>query len=285
MASASPSRHKPDPRINPWRDDLAAEHLRGEVDAPRFVSGRDRQVCAPVTALRRSPAHGAMQDSQLLFGEVFRVYDRKGAWAWGQAQSDDYVGYVLAEDLDAVETSTHGVSALRTFIYTDADIKSRPLMVVSLGARLNVVDTRPDFVELSDGAFVFDKHVAPLGSFRDDYIAVAREFIGTPYLWGGRESLGLDCSALVQIALTQCGHACPRDSDMQEQVLGTAVDHAQRGDLVFWKGHVGLISEDDCLLHANAYSMSVIEEDFAIVCKRIEGTAGPVRVIKRLDEA
>ena len=282
MASSRQQAKKPDPRINPWRDDMAAQHLRGEVDAPRFVSGRDMQIGVAVTALRRSPAHGALQDSQLLYGEVFRVYDQRGAWAWGQAQHDDYVGYVLNEDLVAVAPSSHMLRALRSFVYTDADIKSRPLMALSRGAMLSVVGSAGPFHELSNGAFIIAAHVAPLGEWRDDHISVAREYIGTPYFWGGRESLGLDCSALVQLALSQCGMACPRDSDMQEQVLGYAVDTAQRGDLVFWKGHVGLMSEDDCLLHANAYTMSVVEEDFAQACARIGETAGPVRAIKRL---
>ena len=273
---------KPDPRMNPWRDDLAADHLRGEVKAPRYARGSDYQIIAPITALRRASAHGAMQDSQLLFGEVFRVYDRHGGWAWGQSQSDDYVGYVLAEDLGEVQAPTHYARALRSFIYTDADIKSRPLMAVSRGARLTCVARSGDFFELQDGAFIFADHIAPLQDWCADYIDVARDFIGAPYLWGGRESLGLDCSALVQIYLMQCGLVCPRDSDMQEHVLGRQVEQAQRGDLVFWKGHVGLMSGDTTLLHANATSMDVREEDFDTVRARIEKTDGPVRAIKRL---
>jgi cell wall-associated NlpC family hydrolase len=273
---------KPDPRMNPWRDDLAADHLRGEVKAPRYARGSDYQIIAPITALRRASAHGAMQDSQLLFGEVFRVYDRHGGWAWGQSQSDDYVGYVLAEDLGEVQAPTHYTRALRSFIYTDADIKSRPLMAVSRGARLTCVARSGDFFELQDGAFIFADHIAPLQDWCADYIDVARDFIGAPYLWGGRESLGLDCSALVQISLMQCGLVCPRDSDMQEHVLGRQVEQAQRGDLVFWKGHVGLMSGDTTLLHANATSMDVREEDFDTVRARIEKTDGPVRAIKRL---
>ena len=138
MADPSKPRIKPDPRVNPWRDDLAAEHLRGEIDAPVYARGHDRAVIAPVTALRRAPAHGAMMDTQLLLGEKFRVYEERGPWVWGQAQSDDYVGYVLAEDLGVDIATTHRVTALRSFIYTDPDIKSRPLMAVSMGAHVRI---------------------------------------------------------------------------------------------------------------------------------------------------
>lgn len=278
-------RVKPDPRINPWRDDLAAEYLRGKVAAPAYTKGINMMVCAPVTALRRGAAHGAVQDSQLLFGEIFCVYDQRGIWAWGQSRYDDYVGYVLAENLGLVEIPTHYVTALRSFAFVDVDIKSRPLMAVSMGARVRVVGQRGRFAELSDGSFIYADHLALLGHWQSDCVEVARRFIGTPYLWGGRDSLGLDCSALVQIALMQCGYACPRDTDIQEQILGRtmAVDAArQRGDLVFWKGHVGLLTTPQHLLHANAMHMAVVEEEFDQAVARINDTDGPVTRIKRL---
>ena len=239
MADPSKPRIKPDPRVNPWRDDLAAEHLRGEIDAPVYARGHDRAVIAPVTALRRAPAHGAMMDTQLLLGEKFRVYEERGPWVWGQAQSDDYVGYVLAEDLGVDIATTHRVTALRSFIYTDPDIKSRPLMAVSMGAHVRVTGFEGAFGVLADGSYIFAGHIDAETAHAHDFVQVAERFIGVPYLWGGRESLGLDCSALVQISLSMCGHACPRDSDMQEAVLGAPVSgDLARGDLVFWKGHV-----------------------------------------------
>ena len=273
---------KPDPRLNAWRDDMAAAHLRGEVDAPLYVEGEAAQVIAPVTALRRSPADGAMQDSQLLYGEAFRVYDMKGGWAWGQAQSDDYVGYVLAEDLGAPLAPTHKLTALRSFIYRTPDIKTRPLMGVSFGAQLCVTKTEGRFAELADGGFIYAPHIAPLAQMETDWVAVARRFIGAAYFWGGRESGGLDCSALVQLALHACGLACPRDTYMQEAVLGKQVETAAPGDIVFWKGHVGFMSAPDMLLHANAHHMAVVEEPFAAACKRIAETDGPVTSIRRL---
>lgn len=283
MADPSDPRTKPDPRVNPWRDDLAAEHLRGEIDAPVYARGRDRVVVAPVTALRRAPAHGAMMDTQLLLGEKFRVYEERGPWVWGQAQSDDYVGYVLVEDLGLDIAMTHRVTALRSFIYTDPDIKSRPLMAVSMGARLHVTGVEGAFAELPGGSYIFADHIGAADANSHDFVQVAERFIGVPYLWGGRESLGLDCSALVQTALSMCGHACPRDSDMQEAVLGAPVSgNLARGDLVFWKGHVGILQDADTLLHANATHMCVVSEPFALATKRIGETAGDIRQIRRM---
>ncbi|MEC7511784.1 MAG: NlpC/P60 family protein [Pseudomonadota bacterium] len=283
MADPSKSRIKPDPRVNPWRDDLAAEHLRGEIDSPVYARGHDRAVIAPVTALRRAPAHGAMMDTQLLLGEKFRVYEERGPWVWGQAQSDDYVGYVLAEDLGVDIATTHRVTALRSFIYTDPDIKSRPLMAVSMGAHVRITGFEGAFGVLADGSYIFAGHIDVETAHAHDFVQVAERFIGVPYLWGGRESLGLDCSALVQISLSMCRHACPRDSDMQEAVLGAPVSgDLARGDLVFWKGHVGILQNADTLLHANATHMCVVSEPFVPATKRIGETAGDIRQIRRM---
>jgi cell wall-associated NlpC family hydrolase len=274
---------KPDPRLNPWRDDLAAAHLRGEVDAPNYVAGTAKQVTAPVAALRRSPADGAMQDSQLLYGDIFSIYEEKNGWAWGQAEADDYVGYVPADAFDAPQAVTHRLTALRSFVYRAADIKSRPLMALSFGAQLSVVGEKAGFATLAHGGFIYAAHMAAIDMYETDAVAVARLFIGAPYLWGGREATGLDCSALVQAALMACGQACPRDSDMQEAVLGQAVEAPQYGDIVFWKGHVGFISGDNLLLHANAHHMAVAEEPFNAACARIEAAGGgAVTAIKRL---
>ena len=283
MVNPSKPRIKPDPRVNPWRDDLAAEHLRGEIEAPVYARGHDRAVIAPVTALRRAPAHGAMMDTQLLLGEKFRVYEERGPWVWGQAQSDDYVGYVLAEDLGVDIATTHRVTALRSFIYTDPDIKSRPLMAVSMGARVRITGFEDVFGVLADGSYIFAGHIDAETAQAHDFVQVAERFIGVPYLWGGRESLGLDCSALVQISLSMCGHACPRDSDMQEAVLGAPVSgDLARGDLVFWTGHVGILQNADTLLHANATHMCVVSEPFAPATKRIGETAGDIHQIRRM---
>lgn len=280
----------PDRRLNPYRDDLAAAHLRGEVKAPRFIEGVDRQVRVPSVPLLRRPETSAPMDTQLLYGEVFRVYEEKNGWAWGQSAIDDYVGYVEARDLAPRPSKpTHTVAALRTFIYPRPDLKTRPATPISMNAKLKVVGARGNFSEIESGGWVFTAHLAAIGTHVRDFVSVAEELVGVPYLWGGRDSLGVDCSGLVQMSLERAGISSLRDTDMQEATLGEALPEPidftvlRRGDLVFWKGHVGIMVDDERMIHANAFHMRVAVERLDIAMSRIaRSEAGHVTNIKRM---
>jgi len=282
--------NEPDRRLNPYRDDLAAAYLRGEVKAARFVEGEDRQVKLPCVPLLRRPEAQSPMDTQLLFGEVFRVYEEKSGFAWGQSAYDDYVGYIDAKALASKPYKpTHSVAALRTFIYPRADLKSRPVTPLSMNAKLRVIAARSDFSEIDSGGWVFAAHLAPTGSFVRDFVSVAEELVGTPYLWGGRDTLGLDCSGLLQCALERAGISSLRDTDMQEATLGEALPEPlnfttlARGDLVFWKGHVGIMCDATRMIHANGFHMRVEIEPLDIAMTRIARSAGHVTSIKRLN--
>lgn len=283
MASLRPAL---DPRLNAFRDDLAVVALKGQVEAPRFVSGRPAHVTVPVTALRRRPEADGPRDTELLHGECVSVFDEADGFAWVQSQRDAYVGYV---SLDALGTGTpaptHRVSALRSFIYGEPDLKSPMHSWVSLNSPLVVSGTQGRFSTLAGGGYVFSDHLSPMDIFAPDYVSIAEQFLETPYLWGGRSSLGLDCSGLVQCALEAAGIPCPRDTDMQEAALGSAMPDSQplqRGDLLFWKGHVGIMADGATLLHANATHMKTVEEAVEPAIARIAQTDGPVTSVKRL---
>ncbi|MBI1262079.1 MAG: peptidase P60 [Rhizobiales bacterium] len=279
----------PDRRLNPYREDLAAAHLRGEVKADCFVEGTDRQVIVPVAPLLRRAQPDAPMDTQLLFGEIFRVYEEEGGWAWGQSVLDDYVGYVDAKQLGSRPyRATHQVVALRSFIYPKPDLKTRPAIPLGMNAKLRVTGASGEYSELERGGWIFTAHIAPVGSHVRDYVAVAEEFLGVPYLWGGRDTMGMDCSGLVQLALERAGITSLRDTDMQEATLGEALPEPldfttlKRGDLVFWKGHVGIMVDDQRLIHANGHHMRVAIERLDIAMTRIARASGHVTSIKRL---
>jgi cell wall-associated NlpC family hydrolase len=274
-----------DPRLTPARPDLAAAHLRGRVEAARFVEGIEREVRDESAPLRREPAPDASLDTEALKGERVTVYDsNEEGWCWGQLAADGYVGWLPANALAAPgPAATHRVAALRTLAFPGRSIKLPPVAAFSLGCRVAVLRLEEPFAVTLSG-YVPARHLAPLDVAEPDFVAVAERFLGVPYLWGGKTSLGVDCSGLVQIALTAAGIACPRDSDMQERALGEAVDLAdlRRGDLVFWKGHVAIARDAATLLHANAFHMAVAAEPVAEAAARIAAGGSPVTTVKRL---
>lgn len=278
-----------DRRVTPYRHDLAAENLRGRVEAERYAPGAVMRVAWPSAPVRRRPSPDAPLDTEALRGEPVTVYDEEEGWAWGQLGTDGYVGYLPSEALaSGVPEPTHRVAVLRSFVYPGPDMKLPPVAHLSFGAGVTVVSEEGDYARLRNGSAFFARHLAPLGSAEPDFVAVAERFVGTPYLWGGKTSLGLDCSGLVQVSLAAAGIPAPRDSDMQA-ALGDAVElrpdrsGLRRGDLVFWKGHVGLMLDAARLLHANGHHMLTTVEPLASVESRVRVNGyGPITGIRRL---
>ena len=273
-----------DPRLTPARPDLAASYLRGQVEASRFVGGQLCEVLDAQAPLRREPSPDAPLDTEALKGERVTVYDRDDeGWSWCQLQSDGYVGWLPSNALTPPgPPPTHRVTALRTLTFPGPSIKLPPVEALPFGARVAISRIEEPFA-VSAGGYIPARHLALLDTSETDFVAVAQRFVGTPYLWGGKTGLGLDCSGLVQIALAACGIACPRDSYMQEAAFGQPVDLSglRRGDLVFWKGHVAIALDRTSLLHANAFHMAVAIEPLAEAVERIWASGSEITSLRR----
>ena len=262
-----------DPRLTPIRAGLASLALEGVTAATTYVAPTLMQVSAPVASVRVGAVGDAEQADQLVFGEAFDLIHEADGFGWGQARRDGYVGYVDMETLSApVLTPTHRVRALRTYAFSEPNIKSAIVGLYSLNALVTEQDREGRFVRGERSGWFIDHHLADIGRFETDPASVAEQFLGAPYQWGGRESLGLDCSGLVQQAFYACGRWCPRDTDMQQSafVKEVARDDLRRGDLVFWRGHVGIMRDGQTLLHANAHHMAVASEPLTQAIVRIE---------------
>ncbi len=282
-----------DPRLTPARSDLAARHLEGRVTAERFVDGEPARVIEGLAPLRRAPRPDAALDTEALYGERLTVYDEDDeGWAWVQLARDGYVGWLPSHAILKGEgaPATHRVAALRTFLYPGASIKLPPTDWASFGARVVVMrETEANgrrFAVTPEGRAIVANHLVPVDTRETDPVAVAERFLGTPYLWGGRTSLGLDCSGLAQTAYEACGVTLPRDADQQEATTGEAVDLDprawHRGDLLFWPGHVALVRDATTFLHANAWMMAVGIERIDEGLARIEAGGSPLRTVRRI---
>lgn len=279
----------PDPRRHAFRSDLAAKTLEGIVEAERYVPGEPAFVVRAAVPLRKAPDLSRGFETEALFGEGLTIFDEAAGWAWVQLAHDGYVGYMPSDALHrGVLHPTHRVQTLGTFVYGASDIKSSPLMHLSMNALLSVRDGDERFLELAGGGFVYTRHTMAIDRRARDFVEIAERFLGAPYLWGGRTHIGLDCSGLVQTSLLAAGFPAPRDTDMQMVELGDSVplrgdfEGLTRGDLVFWKGHVGIMIDSVLMVHANGHHMLVAIEPLPEAAERMKKVAGDIVAVKRL---
>ncbi len=269
-----------DRRLTPANGRVAAMHLAGSVEAERYVEAWPATVAVPILDLRAIP--DGPRDRQLLLGAHASVFEDRDGWSFVQA-TDGYVGYVRSDELGAASAPSHFVSTTATHAYAEEDFKSLDRYHLPFGARVTVLDERRKFFETNVG-FIPKKHLRELDRPFADPASVAQLFFGVPYLWGGNSTRGIDCSGLVTAALTACNIACPGDSDMQmTQVGADATGDDQRGDLLFWEGHVGMMVDAETMIHANAHHMATVYEPIDRAILRIEAQGdGPVIARKRL---
>lgn len=276
-----------DPRLTPAREDLAASWLKDKVKAARYVDPLRQRIIAPVVSLYRSPNSPRAIETQLLFGESVDVYDTNAQWAWVQSVKDGYVGYIEARLLaaDDLQAPTHRVSNICAHVYESDSYKDTPKSMLSYGSMVRVAEEKNGMSRVESGGYIPSAHLSPADYASDEIVAETFRFLGLPYLWGGRSHLGLDGSALVQLVLQAAHYKCPRDADLQEQHVGKPIDRddVQGGDLVFFRGHVGLMVDDTTLIHANDRTMAVSIDDLdEYVRWRSKNGKTPVKMFKRL---
>ncbi|HAF42444.1 MAG TPA: glycoside hydrolase [Sphingobium sp.] len=262
-----------DRRVHAARGDLADLALAGTLFSAHYARAVPLTCVAPGTPILSAASPTSEAVSELLRGEVFHALDVMTDWAWGFCGHDGYVGYVRRDALDVEEKRTHRIIAGAAPLFAAADIKSPIADYWPRGSRFSG-EAQGDFIACAEG-FIHARHAVAIDERPQDWVAVAEAYLGQPYVWGGRGHRGIDCSGLVQVALGAAGMAVPRDTDLQCEGIGAPIgsDAAlQRGDIIFFPGHVGIMTDGRTLLHANAHWMAVVREPLADVVARLVDT-------------
>lgn len=269
-----------DRRLTPFSGRIAHVSLRGRIDAP-LTEGEPARLTWPLVSLRRSP--GGALDRTLLYGDAVTVIDHDQGQAFVQAAKDGYCGWIDAAALGPDGPVTHRIATPATHLYAGPKVQAEMRHPLYLNSAVQVVASDGNWAETPQG-FVPASHLAPLDQPATDPAAVAQMFLGAPYLWAGNSIAGLDCSGLVQLSMLAAGRPCPGDSDLQQALGAALADDAllQRGDLIFWKGHVAMMLDGATMIHATAHTMRVITEPLdAAIARILAKGEGPVTARRR----
>jgi len=255
----------------------------------KLLTGQKLKIINNYTPIKCKPDSNSETISEALYGENFILKKIYKKWLWGKLETDDYEGFISIDSISNKKYEhTHYVSKLRTYTYSKPDIKSVTTDILSINSLITIIDEIKGFSKLNNNDYIFTEHIELESNKNNNYIDTAIKFTNTPYKWGGRTSFGIDCSGLVQLSLMSSGYKCPRDSQMQNKVLGKNIpiqtyhDNLKRGDLIFWDGHVGIMVSSENIIHANSFSMDTKIEKIIDADTRIKSNGNRISSIKRI---
>lgn len=241
-------------------------------------------------SMMSNPSSMSLIETQCLFGEKIEILEKHLEWIYCRLHTDNYYGWINKNSVGNLGKTSHRVIDVRTFIYKEANIKSEIIMYLPMGSKLSINKINTHWVEV----FFLYKNKIEIGyvpnkqiirnDFKElDWVKIAEKLKGIPYRWGGRDTIGIDCSALLQLSYQTYGQNIPRNTAQQVKLKKPQIykpDDLTRGCVIFWEGHVGIMIDNINCVHANAFHMKTVIEPLSDIVNRTDKCNG---IIKMMD--
>ncbi len=246
--------------------------------------------------LRREPSDKSEMVSQLLFGEAFRVIEQKENWHHILTAWDHYEGWIDRKQYLPISKTTYenldkNPAPVSTELFQlISDKQTGETFPIVLGSSLPFYSGGECCIEDRFYSFEGSAREFETISARESIVETAMIFQNSPYLWGGRTPLGIDCSGFTQLVFKANGFRMKRDAYQQAE-MGEAysfVEEAQPGDLAFFDNaegkivHVGIVITDNRIIHASGKVRVDHFDHYGIFTPERGGYTHNLRVIKNI---
>ncbi len=237
-------------------------------------------IITPSTYMKSNTQSVSLLETECLYGEKVEILDKYQEWVYCKLNTDNYCGWIQKNSLGQLKKITHRVINKSSFIYRETNPKSEILLRIPMGARLAVENIKSNWAQTfliinnkMQVGYVPSGHIVDNDNKVNDWVKIAQTLEGTPYRWGGRDTLGIDCSALLQLSYQTYGQNIPRNTSEQVNLKKntlTNLNNLKRGCVVFWPGHVGIMIDKVNCIHANSFHMKTVTEPLFDIINRMD---------------
>ena len=229
----------------------------------------------PKANMNLKPDSNSEVVSQILYGEKFKIFSENKGWLKIKTIYDNYIGYIRKDKFFKKFNPTNKIYVLKSRIYKKKDNKFlKTNNYLYFGSSVSVKNKDNKFIEFENNRWIKKKDTRSINHFEKNFSKIFKLFLNTKYLWGGKTSQGIDCSALIQIYFYYNRIFFPRDTKDQIKYCKKKINKKLvKGDIIFWKGHVGICVNNKKFIHAYGPKKKVLIMPTILTIKLIYRTA------------
>ncbi len=213
--------------------------------------------------------------SQILYGEKFKILLKRNNYLKIKTHYDNYIGYIKKDKFLENFKPSHKISKIKSRIFFK---KGKRFLssnhYLYYGSGIYARNANKNYIEFEKNKWIKKSDIKNIDHYEKNFIKIFKFFLKTKYLWGGKTCVGIDCSALIQIYFYYNRTFFPRDTkDQIKFCKRKRSKNLLKGDIIFWKGHVGICLSKSKFIHAYGPKKKVIIMPTIQTIKLIDKTA------------